>query len=122
MESVPDLHLCEPIWKSATTYSESVLFIQPSNSTPASANLLFDAQVIREVTSADHAITFMLGKDFQLSANVPIASPTGPAIPNNGCFGVKVISFTNNKSQSPINTSRQNGAAASQRKPGIFCR
>ena len=68
-QTMIDPHLRDPIWISTTTDRESILFIQPTNATCASAHLLFAAARIQEVTSADHQTTFTLDKDFKLAAN-----------------------------------------------------
>lgn len=65
-ETVADWHLLEPLWKSDTTYRESVMFLQEDGATVATAHLMFDAKSIVRVTSADQQTTYEAGRDFKL--------------------------------------------------------
>lgn len=64
-----DLHLMEPFWRSKTIYRESVLFVQDADGQPAVGKLLFPANKILALHSADGTRQFKEGTDFELSSD-----------------------------------------------------
>ena len=66
-ERLPGLHLLEPFWNSATVYRESVLFVREGNDPNVTGKLLFPAEKIIAVHSADGRTQFQAAADFTLS-------------------------------------------------------
>lgn len=66
-DMLPELHLLEPFWRSATVHRESVLCVKESSEHPADGKLLFPANKIIAVHSADRRKQFKPGTDFNLS-------------------------------------------------------
>ena len=66
-ETLPDLHLLEPFWRSATVFRESVLCVEDTPNQPASGKLLFPAGKILAVHTADGRHNFREGIDFTRS-------------------------------------------------------
>lgn len=63
-EMLPELHLLDPFWRSATVYRESVLFVQDGERQAATGKLLFPSAKILEVRSADGLRKFQEGTDY----------------------------------------------------------
>ena len=66
-DMLPDLHLLEPFWRSATVHRESVLFVRDAADRPANGRLLFPATKVIAVHSADGRTQYQPGTDFNLS-------------------------------------------------------
>jgi arylsulfatase A-like enzyme/lysophospholipase L1-like esterase len=62
-----ELHLLDPFWRSTTVYRESVLFVQEGTDPLAKGKLLFPAQRILAVHSANGKESFTENVDFHLS-------------------------------------------------------
>ncbi|WZO96274.1 SGNH/GDSL hydrolase family protein [Isosphaeraceae bacterium EP7] len=65
-ERLPDLHLLKGPWDGGTIHRESVLFIKGADGKP-SARLLYDAERVLEVRSADGLRSFENETDYQLT-------------------------------------------------------
>lgn len=66
-ETLPDLHLLEPFWRSKTVYRESVLFVQETPHQPATGKLLFPVKRMIAVHSANGRTPFALETDFTIN-------------------------------------------------------
>ena len=66
-ETLPDLHLLEPFWRSGIVFRESVLCVEDNANQPATGKLLFPAVKILAVHSADGRSQFQEGIDFTRS-------------------------------------------------------
>jgi arylsulfatase A-like enzyme/lysophospholipase L1-like esterase len=66
-DMLPDLHLLEPFWRSATVHRESVLCVQDAAEPLATGKLLFPATKILSVHSADGRIRYQQDVDYRLS-------------------------------------------------------
>lgn len=71
----------EPLWASDTTEKETIFFIDEGERDPA-ALLLFPADSVLAVTSADERVTFEEGRDYLVEAKAGrIVRPRGSRIP-----------------------------------------
>jgi acyl-CoA thioesterase-1 len=71
----------EPLWASDTTQTETIFFIDEGENDPA-ALLLFPADAVLAVTSADERLTFEAGRDYAVDARAGrIVRPRGSSIP-----------------------------------------
>lgn len=68
-EMLPELHLLEPFWRSATVYRESVLCVKDAAERPATGKLLFPASKVLAVHSANGRTQFQAGVDYNLSGD-----------------------------------------------------
>jgi len=67
-EQLPKLHLLTGPWAGGTVHGESVLFVKSGDKAP-SASLLFDADRVLTVQSADGTRVFRPGTDYQVAAD-----------------------------------------------------
>jgi len=63
---LPGLHLLEPLWQTDTMHRESVLFVADADDNLATGKLLFAADKILEVRSADGQRQFETDRDYRL--------------------------------------------------------
>ncbi len=68
-ETLPELHLLEPFWRSATVFRESVLCVEDNPNQPATGKLLFPATKILSVHTANGQKQFLEGIDFTIAAD-----------------------------------------------------
>jgi lysophospholipase L1-like esterase len=79
-EQVPDLHLLRGPWEPGTVYRESILFVQGKEGPPA-ARLLFDADKVLTVHTAEGKQRFEEGKDYRLASDpTRLILPSGSRI------------------------------------------
>jgi arylsulfatase A len=66
-EMLPELHLLEPFWRSATVFRESVLCVEDGPNQPVTGKLLFPATKILAIHAANGQKQFQEGNDFTLA-------------------------------------------------------
>ena len=80
-ETLADFHLLEPFWRSNLVHRESVLCVKDAADRPAIGKLLFPAQKIIAVHSANRRIQFEMDKDFVLNSDGQIELTETSRIP-----------------------------------------
>lgn len=68
-DMLPELHLLEPFWRSATVHRESVLCIKETSDATPNGKLLFPAEQIIAAHSASGRMRYQPGVDFNVNAD-----------------------------------------------------